>query len=126
MSDRAKFLGVAAALLLGVSGDAGARSVAEISGKWESADADDARIALRTCPGGLCGQVLRQPTSGAELALVGNFTQVSPTRWEDGRIYNRNDGATYVVDIELLDPANLRVRACWLGFCEVQRWRRVH
>ena len=118
-------LGLATAFLLGASGAVGARSIAEISGTWESADADGAVIALQTCPEGLCGQVLRQPASGAELAVIGNFTEVSPTQWEGGRIYNMNDGATYVVDLELLDPANLRVRACWLAFCEVQRWQRV-
>ena len=121
MASRARILGLAGALLLGASVDA----AAEISGTWASEDADDAVIALSKCPDGLCGEILRQPSSGADLTLVGNFSRVSPTQWEDGRIYNMNDGATYVVDIELLDQANLRVRACWLGFCELQRWRRV-
>ena len=121
MVGRAQVLGLAGALVLGAAADV----VAEISGTWVSEDADDAVIALSLCTDGLCGEILRQPSSGAELTLLRNFSRISPTQWGDGRIYNMNDGATYVVDIELLDPANLRVRACWLGFCELQRWRRV-
>jgi uncharacterized protein (DUF2147 family) len=115
-------LWTAAMLFLG--GSASARSN-EVAGMWSSADADDAVIALRLCPEGLCGQVMRQPSSGAELELVSNFSRLSDTRWTGGRVYNLNDGATYAVDIEVLDPARLKVRACWLGFCEIQLWRRL-
>lgn len=97
----------------------------DVSGMWSSADADDAVITLRVCPEGLCGQVVRQPRSGAKLQLVSSFSRLSDTRWTGGRVYNMNDGATYVVDLELLDPVRLKVRGCWLGFCEIQFWRKV-
>ena len=111
-------------LLMPVGASAADRSN-DISGSWSSADADHAVIALHLCPEGLCGDIVRQPHSGAEFQVVGGFSRVSRTHWTGGRIYNLNDGATYVVDVELLDAARLKVRACWLGFCERQLWRRV-
>ncbi len=113
------------ALALALCSGSAAAGAGEITGVWSSADADDAVINLSLCPEGLCGQVMRQPHSGAELKLVGGFRRLSDTRWTGGRIHNLNDGATYAVDIELLDPAKLKVRGCWLGLCEVQLWRRV-
>jgi uncharacterized protein (DUF2147 family) len=102
-----------------------AEGSSEIAGTWSSDDADHAVIALRRCPQGLCGDVLRQPDTGAKFEVIGSFQRVSDTHWTGGRIYNLNDGATYVVELRLLDAARLDARACWLGFCEKQLWRRV-
>ena len=117
--------GVALAAALVALGRPVAAEVGDVSGTWWSADADDAVIALSHCAEGLCGHVLKQPSSGAELTLVSGFSRLSDTRWTGGRIYNLNDGATYLVDLELLDGARMKVRGCWLGFCETQLWRRV-
>ena len=118
-------VGAALALALMVIGGSALARQRDVAGVWSSADADDAMITLRLCSEGLCGEVVRQPRTGGELELVGGFRRLSDTHWTGGRVYNLNDGATYVVDLELLDPARLRVRGCWLGLCEVQLWRRV-
>jgi uncharacterized protein (DUF2147 family) len=112
-------------LTLVLSGGGAVAVPGDITGVWSSTDADEAMINLRLCPEGLCGHVVRQPSGGAELELVGGFKRLSDTRWTGGRIYNMSDGATYVVDLELIDPARLKVRGCWLGLCEVQLWRRA-
>ena len=118
-------VGVVLALAIMAYGGGTLARQGDVAGVWSSADADDAMITLRVCSEGLCGEVVRQPRTGGELELVGGFQRLSDTRWAGGRVYNLNDGATYVVDIELIDPARLRVRGCWLGLCEIQLWRRV-
>lgn len=101
---------------IGASSDA-------VAGLWRDAE-DSATVNLVLCADGLCGDFVRQP-GGFDLEVVGGFRRASATRWEGGRIYNLNDGATYIVDVELLDPESLKVRACWLAFCETRPWRRL-
>jgi len=95
----------------------------DVSGLW-SGDSGTL-VRLRACGLRLCGDVVRTPDDGSELQLVASFQRISPTRWNGGRVYDAGDGATYDVELEMLDAANIKVRACWLAFCDTLLWRRV-
>ena len=112
-------------LLAAMASPAAASPGADIlAGVWRD-DEDAAAVRLEPCPdGSLCGEFIRQPP-GADLEVVAGLRQRSATRWAGGRVYNLNDGATYLVEVEVLSPQSLQVRACWLSFCETRLWRRV-
>jgi uncharacterized protein (DUF2147 family) len=97
--------------------------VDDVSGLW-SGD-EGTLIRLRPCGGALCGDIVRPPQDGSELQLVAGFRRISANRWNGGRVYDAGDGATYDVELEMLDAANIKVRACWLAFCDTLLWRRV-
>ena len=46
--------------------------------------------------------------------------------WSGGRIYNPDNGKTYVGDLRLLDPTRLKVTGCLVRpLCGSQVWRRA-
>lgn len=112
---------LATAALLGSSPSFG--HVGDVSGLWRGDEGT--LVRLRRCGGGLCGDIVRPPRDGSELQLVSGFRQVSATRWDGGRVYDAGDGATYNVELEVLDPTSIRVRACWVVFCDTLFWRKV-
>jgi uncharacterized protein (DUF2147 family) len=103
---------LAAALILQAAPGLGA----EVAGLWRGEEGTLVR---------LCGEIVRPPRGGSELRLVEGFRRVSATRWDGGRIYDADDGATYTVELEMLDAANIKVRACWVVFCDTLFWRKV-
>jgi uncharacterized protein (DUF2147 family) len=113
----------AAALAAGLLLQAAPSLGGEVAGLWRGEEGT--LVRLLPCDGGLCGEIVRPPSDGSELRLVEGFRRVSATRWDGGRVYDADDGATYTVELEMLDPANIRVRACWLVFCDTLLWRKV-
>lgn len=111
------------AAALGFSAPSASAAIGEVAGLW-SGD-EGALVRLRSCGAALCGDIVRSPQDGSDLQLVAGFRRISATRWDGGRVYDAGDGATYTVDLEMLDAANLKVRACWLAFCDTLFWRKV-
>lgn len=114
---------LALALLLVAAGPADASAEDLVAGLWRNAK-DAATIELKPCADGLRGDFRRQPP-GYDLRMVEGFRRTAETRWEGGRFYDQNDGAVYVVELELLDRRTLKVRGCWLSFCDTGIWSRV-
>ncbi len=46
-------------------------------------------------------------------------------KWDDGKIYNAEDGKTYSSEMEMPDNDTLEVSGCVLFFCKEQVWTRV-
>lgn len=121
-------------------------AAAEPEGVWATPD-DRAHVRIQPCADGLCGDIvwLREPLDErglpkrdrnnedeAErerpilgLPMLRGFRAVDPGRWEDGRIYNPEDGRTYRAKLHLAEPGRLSVSGCVLIFCKAQDWRRV-
>ena len=45
--------------------------------------------------------------------------------WDDGDIYNPEDGKTYSSELEMKDQDTLKVSGCVWFFCQSQIWKRV-
>ena len=45
--------------------------------------------------------------------------------WDDGEIYNPEDGETYDAEMEEVDANTLKVRGCVWFLCKTQTWERV-
>ncbi len=145
MSSRTKFIAAAAALALGIPFAAEAEE-GGILGVWATRDAES-HVRVERCQDSLCGTIiwLKEPTYKNGIskrdrknrdedlrtrALIGLrlFTGFRPTeenQWNEGTLYNPEDGNTYEPTMTLLDHDSLEVEACILFFCQAQTWRRV-
>ena len=57
--------------------------------------------------------------------IIDNFIQESDTEYDEGRIYNPEDGNDYDSDIEFKDMNTIKVSGCVLSFlCKTQIWTR--
>lgn len=119
----------------------------DITGWWFD-QTKRAGILIEPCGQQLCGKVgwLREPLDAAgkakldannpdaklksrqicQLPMIGSFNKTGPGEWEDGWIYNPEDGDTYKSRMVLQDDGSLRVRGFigvpWLGKSQV--WTR--
>lgn len=120
----------------------------DITGWWFD-ETKRGGILIEPCGQQLCGKVgwMREqmdPVSGKEkrdvlnpndalkarsicqLPMLGGFNKTGPGEWEDGWIYNPEDGDTYKSRIVLQDDGRLRVRGFigvpWLGKSQI--WTR--
>ena len=59
------------------------------------------------------------------MQLLRDLEKVSDNEWEDGYIYNPEDGQTYSSEMNLMDPDTLQVKGCVLFFCQSQTWKRI-
>ncbi|MGH6834349.1 MAG: DUF2147 domain-containing protein [Methylocella sp.] len=120
---------------------AGNASATSPVGEWLVEDGK-ARIHIEECGENLCGVVSDANNSNETdrnnpnpelrnrliigMPVLLDMKPVNHNRWE-GRIYNAQDGQTYIADISLNDPQNLRVEGCVFGglICGGQNWTRV-
>ena len=59
------------------------------------------------------------------LQMLGGFT-FDGSRWDDGTIYNAEDGKTYDARITITDANTLKLRGCiFVPLCKNQTWTRV-
>jgi uncharacterized protein (DUF2147 family) len=137
------FLIVLLATLL--SGSLPARSQTDPSGIWLT-QAGDARVQVGRCGSGICGKIIwlrdpidsrtgqpqvddknpnpalaRRPIIG--LSIFSEMQQVGATRWS-GRIYNADDGQTYVAHVTLRNDSALEVEGCVGALCGGEIWTR--
>ena len=142
---RMKRLLTSGIFLLSVASGAVASSTDDPSGVWLT-QAADAKVAVSRCGAALCGRVvwLKSPIDGATgkpqvddknpnprlarrpiigLQLFIGMRPQGARKWS-GRIYNADDGKSYVSNVTLEDAARLRVQGCVGGFCGGEIWSR--
>jgi uncharacterized protein (DUF2147 family) len=108
--------------------------------------AGDAKVRVSNCGGAICGVVvwLREPVNPATgqpmvddknpnpalakrpmigLPLFHDMRISGPNKWS-GRIYNADDGGTYVSNISVSGPDTLRVEGCVGMMCGGENWTR--
>lgn len=59
------------------------------------------------------------------LQIIGGFEKEETGKWEDGDIYNPEDGKTYSSNLAIMEDGNLGVEGCILFFCQEQIWTPV-
>ena len=118
-------------------------------GTWMTDDGK-AKIAIASCGGGLCGNIValtepNDPASGKPKTDVNNPDAARRTRpmvgvqividmkpdsadkWK-GQVYNAEDGKTYSGSITLVNAKTLTLQGCALGglICKNRTWRRAN
>ena len=117
------------------------------TGVWLT-QAGDAKVAVSRCGSALCGKVvwLKSPIDSATgqpqvddknpnpqlakrriigLQLFIGMKSQGLRKWS-GRIYNADDGKSYVSNVTLADPIKLKVEGCVGAFCGGETWSRSH
>jgi len=59
------------------------------------------------------------------LTLISNFSYEGDDSWENGRIYNVNNGKTYKSKLRLLSKNRLKLSGCVFIFCRSYTWSRA-
>lgn len=119
---------------------------ADVTGTWSTVD-DKSHVKIESCGGKFCGKIVwlkvpnnpegkpkkdlnntdealrARPILGLE--LLSGFLPESKTEWEDGTIYNPEDGKTYSSTLTITKPGELEVEGCVLFFCKTQVWKKV-
>ena len=119
---------------------------ADITGTWSTVD-DKSHVKIEPCAGKFCGKIvwLKEPNnpegkpkkdfnntdealrnrSILGLELLSGFLPESKTEWDDGTIYNPEDGKTYSSTLTITKAGELEVEGCVLFFCKTQVWKKV-
>lgn len=136
---------LAALLSISPVGHAEAATVSEPAGVWLT-QSGDAKIKVSRCGNALCGRVvwLKDPLDkktgklqlddhNSDPALRGrkivgislfiNMQTAGANKWS-GRIYNADDGKTYVSTVTLLPSGKLNVQGCMGTLCAGEDWTR--
>ena len=123
-----------------------AQGAGQPAGIW-LIQAGDARVRVSKCGAGICGVVVGlkdpiDPTTGKPqvddknpnpalkrrpmigLPLFSGMRPTAPGKWS-GRIYNADDGSTYVSNVSVTGPDTLRVEGCVGALCGGENWTRV-
>ncbi len=121
---------------------------ADAIGVWATVEAKS-HVKIEACGDLLCGTIvwLKEPNDENGVAkrdrnnqdeslrdrpvvglkLLGDFKRDgdAPNAWEDGSIYNPEDGKTYASEMALQGSDILMVKGCVWIFCKEQTWTRV-
>lgn len=119
---------------------------ADVTGTWSTVD-DKSRVKIEPCGDKFCGKIvwLKEPNNSEGkpkkdlnntdeslrsrpilgMELLGGFSPESKTEWEDGTIYNPEDGKTYSSTLTIAKPGELEVEGCVLFLCKTQVWKRI-
>lgn len=93
-----------------------------ICGKLLASDGLDANPAMKDINNkdkNLRGRLLKG------LPMLGGF-EFEDGAWDDGTIYNAEDGKTYEARITIVDANTLKLRGCiFVPLCKNQTWTRV-
>lgn len=124
-----------------------AGAMADPRGVWLT-PGGKSRVEIAPCGDKLCGKIVwlaepnnaqGQPKRDFEnkdeslrsrpilgLPLLTGFPQEPDDgAWDDGEIYNPEDGKTYSSKLEMEGADTLKVKGCVFIFCQTQRWKRV-
>jgi uncharacterized protein (DUF2147 family) len=118
-------------------------------GTWLTDDGK-ARIAIASCGGGLCGNIValtepNDPATGKPktdsnnadaskrsrsmlgVQIVIDMKPDTADKWK-GQVYNAEDGKTYTGSITLVDAKTLTLQGCALGglICKNKTWTRAN
>ena len=136
--------GAAASLLAGAAPAAALSD--PVIGQWWNVE-KTAKIEIAPCGESVCGNIvwMREPNHDdgtpkrdvnnddealqdrpiLGLQIIGGFEKESAGVWEDGKIYNPQDGNTYKSNMAIQDNGNLEVEGCVLFICREQVWEPV-
>lgn len=129
---------------------AGAARAGEVVGTWAT-EGEKSHVVIAACDDRLCGNIvwlkeplddkgkpkhdINNPDAALQgrpiigLPLLADFVAgEEPDIWEDGTIYNPEDGETYACTLTLLDANTLKVRG-YVGlplFGKTQIWTRIN
>jgi uncharacterized protein (DUF2147 family) len=121
-----------------------APSADAVIGTWHS-PTKNGIISIQRCGSSICGTLLsgddmranpnakdvnnkdaaqrNRPLKG--LMMLSGFKQGDGV-WEDGQVYNPNDGRTYSGKITPVDANTLKLRGCvFVPLCKTETWTRV-
>jgi uncharacterized protein (DUF2147 family) len=60
------------------------------------------------------------------LTMLSGFKAGTDGVWEDGNVYNPNDGRTYSGKITVVDANTLKLRGCvFVPLCKTETWTRI-
>lgn len=120
---------------------------ADVTGTWSTVEGKS-HVVIAVCDGDkFCGTInwLKEPNNeeGAPkkdinnkdeglrdrgilgISLLKGLEKTGDNEWDDGYIYNPEDGETYSSEMKLIDDNTLAVKGCVLFFCKEQLWSRV-
>lgn len=122
-----------------------AAHASEVVGVWETVEGKS-HVRIDKCGDKFCGEIiwLKEPndTKGKPktdinnqdenlrgrqivgIQLLKDLKQIKPNEWDDGEIYNPEDGNTYSSEMTLLSANELKVEGCVLFICKKQIWTR--
>jgi uncharacterized protein (DUF2147 family) len=115
----------------------------DVLGRWKTHKGGE--IEFEKCGDKICGHIsklarsdhLSPPTDTNNpeptrrmvpllgLTLFKRFEYVGDDRWENGRIYNVENGKTYRSKLRLLSPTELKLSGCVFIFCRSYKWHRL-
>ena len=136
---------LAALLSISPLGDAKAATAGDPAGVWLT-QSGDAKVKVSRCGAALCGRVvwLKEPIDkktgkpqlddqnadptlrSRKIIGISLFIDMQPAganKWS-GRIYNADDGKTYVSTVTLLPSGHLSVQGCMGTLCAGEDWTR--
>ena len=119
---------------------------ADVTGIWSTVEGKS-HVKIEPCGDKFCGKIvwLKEPLTEAKvdktdmknedpklqgrkilgLPLLKGFEPDGENEWDDGTIYNPEDGKTYSSSLTLVNPTTLDVKGCVLFFCKTQTWTKV-
>lgn len=119
---------------------------ADVTGVWSTVEGKS-HVKIEPCGDKFCGKIvwLKEPNNPEGkpkkdlnntekslktrpilgLELLSGFTPESKTEWEDGTIYNPEDGKTYSSTLTISKSGVLEVEGCVLFLCKTQVWKKV-
>ncbi|MCG8493899.1 MAG: DUF2147 domain-containing protein [Sneathiellales bacterium] len=118
---------------------------AEVVGIWETVEGKS-HVKIDKCGDKFCGEIiwLKEPNDkngkpktdinnqnenlrGRQIVgiqLLKDLKQIKANEWDNGEIYNPEDGNTYSSEMTLLSDSKLKVEGCVLFLCKEQIWTR--
>jgi uncharacterized protein (DUF2147 family) len=143
-----RYLVIAASAILGLAAVTPAFA-GDPRGTWTTDDGK-AKIAIVSCGGGLCGNIValtepNDPATGKPktdsnnadsgkrsrpmigVQIVIDMKPDTGDKWK-GQVYNAEDGKTYTGSITLVDAKTLTLQGCALGglICKSKTWTRAN
>ncbi len=130
--------GIAALFTSGFAADA----LADPHGLWLT-EGGKSHVELGPCKRDeqrLCGKIvwLRKPRKDVKnddeslrdrdlvgIDVVWDLKHEGEGMWDDGEIYNPEDGETYDSEMEVIDADTVEVSGCVWFICKTQTWKRV-
>jgi uncharacterized protein (DUF2147 family) len=129
-----------------VSANAGAHSGDPVVSVWWNVK-KTAKITISPCDDSVCGNITWMNEPNREdgtpkldvnndeeelrgrtilgMQIIGGFEREEAGEWDDGEIYNPEDGNTYSSNMKINDDGNLEVEGCVLFICKEQIWEPV-
>jgi len=141
-----KFGLTAIALVFGLATLGTSANANEAKGLWLT-ESKKAHVKIYDCASKLCGKIVwlkepndkdgnpkvdvnnsdaskrSEPLMGSN--MISGMAKASSVLWNDGEIYNAEDGKTYASKMELKNEKTLKVSGCVFIFCKTQTWQRV-